>query len=108
MQNPGKLRPRSQPCRIAYETPFAEVTDFGCTSDARIARVVEHKNKLRTEIDAIISVGYRVNSQKATRIRQWATTWKHALNGRILKSDVSIAKNYLSEKEIRTLERTIQ
>jgi hypothetical protein len=35
------------------------------------------------------------------------TTWKYAPNGRILKSDVSIAKNYLSEKEIRSLERTV-
>jgi hypothetical protein len=35
------------------------------------------------------------------------TTWKYAPDGRILKSDVSIAKNYLSEKEIRSLERTV-
>ena len=35
------------------------------------------------------------------------TTWKNAPNGRILKSDVGIAKNYLSEKEIEELERTI-
>ncbi len=35
------------------------------------------------------------------------TTWKHAPEGRILKSDVSIAKNYLDEKQIRQLERTV-
>lgn len=35
------------------------------------------------------------------------TTWKNAPNGRILKSDVSIAKNYLDEKQIRQLERTV-
>ena len=35
------------------------------------------------------------------------TTWKYAPEGRILKSDVSIAKNYLTEKEIRSLERTV-
>ena len=35
------------------------------------------------------------------------TTWKNAPDGRILKSDVSIAKNYLSETEIRRLERTV-
>ena len=35
------------------------------------------------------------------------TTWKNAPDGRILKSDVSIAKNYLDEKEIRQLERTV-
>ncbi len=35
------------------------------------------------------------------------TTWKYAPNGRILKSDTEIAKNYLSEKEIRKLERSV-
>ena len=35
------------------------------------------------------------------------TTWKNSPDGRILKSDVSIAKNYLQEKEIRQLERTV-
>ena len=34
-------------------------------------------------------------------------TWKNAPEGRILKSDTKIAKNYLSEKEIKSLERTI-
>ena len=34
-------------------------------------------------------------------------TWKNSPDGRVLKSDVSIAKNYLQEKEIRQLERTI-
>lgn len=35
------------------------------------------------------------------------TTWKNAPSGRILKSDVKIAKNYLEEKQIRQLERAV-
>ena len=35
------------------------------------------------------------------------TTWKNAPEGRILKADVSVAKNYLSEQEIKRLERTV-
>ncbi|MBP5557212.1 MAG: virulence RhuM family protein [Bacteroidales bacterium] len=35
------------------------------------------------------------------------TTWKNAPDGRILKSDVTIAKNYLSEKDIKRLERAV-
>lgn len=35
------------------------------------------------------------------------TTWKNSPNGRILKSDTYVAKNYLSEKEIRQLERNV-
>lgn len=34
-------------------------------------------------------------------------TWKNSPDGRILKSDTTIAKNYLEEKEIRQLERTV-
>ncbi len=34
-------------------------------------------------------------------------TWRNAPDGRILKSDTTIAKNYLSQKEIRSLERTV-
>ena len=35
------------------------------------------------------------------------TTWKNSPDGRILKSDVTIAKNYLPEKDIKRLERTV-
>lgn len=35
------------------------------------------------------------------------TTWKNAPDGRILKSDVTVAKNYLEEKQIKQLERAI-
>ena len=35
------------------------------------------------------------------------TTWKNAPDGRILKSDVSVTKNYLEEKQIRRLERAV-
>ncbi len=34
-------------------------------------------------------------------------TWKNAPEGRILKSDTTVAKNYLEEKEIKQLERTV-
>ncbi len=34
-------------------------------------------------------------------------TWKNSPDGRILKSDVTIAKNYLQEKDIKKLERTV-
>lgn len=42
-----------------------------------------------------------------TKKHMGLTTWKNAPDGRILKSDVSIAKNYLEEREIRQLERAI-
>lgn len=42
-----------------------------------------------------------------TRENMGLTTWKNAPDGRILKTDVTIAKNYLDEKQIRQLERTV-
>ena len=42
-----------------------------------------------------------------TKENMGLTTWKNAPDGRILKSDVKIAKNYLNEKQIRQLERTV-
>ena len=42
-----------------------------------------------------------------TKDHMGLTTWKNAPDGRVLKSDVTIAKNYLSEKQIRQLERTV-
>ena len=43
----------------------------------------------------------------ASKEKMGLTTWKHAPDGRVLKSDVTVAKNYLQEKEIRQLERTV-
>ena len=47
--------------------------------------------------------------QKAdhTKEHMGLTTWKNAPDGRILKSDVTIAKNYLEENEIKRLERAV-
>lgn len=42
-----------------------------------------------------------------TKEHMGLTTWKNAPDGRILKSDTSIAKNYLDEQQIRRLERTV-
>ncbi len=46
-------------------------------------------------------------SADKTKKQMGLTTWKNAPNGRILKSDVTVAKNYLKEKQIRQLERTV-
>lgn len=61
---------------------------------------------------------YRINSislymvilqHKADRSKphMGLSTWKNSPKGRLLKSDVIVAKNYLQEKEIKKLERTI-
>lgn len=54
-------------------------------------------------LDMIISVGYRVNSLKATRFRQWATRVikEYLLNGRAVNKDLAEAKKALAEHEKR-------
>lgn len=42
-----------------------------------------------------------------TKEHMGLVTWKNSPDGRILKSDVTIAKNYLTEKQIRQLERAV-
>ena len=42
-----------------------------------------------------------------TKDNMGLTTWKNAPDGRVIKSDVIVAKNYLQETEIRQLERTV-
>ncbi|HEM5990901.1 TPA: virulence RhuM family protein [Streptococcus suis] len=42
-----------------------------------------------------------------TKVNMGLVTWKHSPDGRILQSDALVAKNYLNEKEIRSLERSI-
>jgi hypothetical protein len=56
-------------------------------------------NTQHYNLEVIISLGYRINSNKATEFRRWAnhqkefmglTNWKKAPNGKILKSDVTV------------------
>lgn len=47
------------------------------------------------------------NKADHTKQNMGLTTWKNSPDGRILKSDVMIAKNYLDEKQIKRLERTV-
>jgi hypothetical protein len=60
----------------------------------QVSREVAHYN-----LQMIIAVGFKVNNDRAVQFRKWAN--------QIVKSDVSIAKNYLDEQEIRSLERIV-
>lgn len=46
-------------------------------------------------------------SANAKKDNMGLTTWKNSPDGRVVKSDIIVAKNYLQEKEIQQLERTV-
>ncbi|MBE7033445.1 MAG: cell filamentation protein Fic [Ruminococcaceae bacterium] len=99
------------------EELFPEAT----TEKFSVVRKEGNRNVKRTldfyNLDAIIAVGYRVNSKKATRFRQWATqtlkeyvTKGFVLNDDMLKNGRPFGKDYFAElleriREIRASER---
>lgn len=101
--NEGELDPE------ATTEKFSVVRKEG---SREVHRTLEHYN-----LDAIIAVGYRVNSKKATRFRQWATktlkeyiTKGFVLNDELMKNGQPSGRDYFDEllermREIRASER---
>lgn len=65
------------------------------------------QNKLHWAITGKTAAEIIYDSADATKIYMGLTNWKHAPDGKILKSDVSIAKNYLNKAHIEELNRII-
>ncbi len=65
------------------------------------------QNKLHWAISGQTAAEIVYNSADASKPNMGLTTWKQSPEGKILKSDVSIAKNYLSEKHIKSLNRIV-
>lgn len=65
------------------------------------------QNKFHYAITGKTAAGIINVSADRTKENMELTTWKSAPTGRILKTDVIVAKNYLEEKQIRQLERTV-
>lgn len=65
------------------------------------------QNKFHYAITGRTAAEIIYHSADHTQEHMGLTTWKNSPDGRILKSDVTIAKNYLSEQQIRQLERTV-
>ena len=70
----------------------------------QVTRDTKHYN-----LQMIIAVGFKVNNERADadKPHMGLTTWAAAPEGKIVKSNVSIAKNYLSEQEMRSPERIV-
>src|SRR5271157_1895936 len=65
------------------------------------------QNKLHWAVTGKTAAEIIAERADAVKPSMGLTTWKNAPHGKILKSDVSIAKNYLIEQEIKELERIV-
>jgi hypothetical protein len=83
-------------CSIDYD-PNSEITQ-------NFYAMVQNKFHFAITGKTAVEIIYH----SADRVKEYMglTTWKNAPDGRILKTDVIVAKNYLQENEIRQLERT--
>ncbi|MCQ2314788.1 MAG: virulence RhuM family protein [Bacteroidales bacterium] len=65
------------------------------------------QNKMHWAISGKTAAEIIYDSADATKPNMGLSTWKNSPDGKILKSDVTIAKNYLTEKEINSLNRLV-
>jgi hypothetical protein len=81
--------------------------DYSPTADITKTFFQTVQNKLHWAITGQTAAEIIAARAKAIQPNMGLTTWKNAPHGKILKSDVSIAKNYLNENEIKELERIV-
>lgn len=87
---------------------FAECSiDYDPKADVTKSFYAMVQNKFHFAITGQTAAEVIYKKANAENDNMGLTTWKNAPDGRILKSDTFIAKNYLQEKEIKRLERTV-
>ncbi|MCS8619041.1 cell filamentation protein Fic [Limosilactobacillus fermentum] len=87
---------------------FAEISsDYDKDSPVAHQFYANVQNKFHYAITGQTAAEIISSHADHTKPHMGLTTWKHSPNGRILKSDTQIAKNYLDEKQIRRLERNV-
>lgn len=84
-------------CSIDYD-PKSEITQ-------NFYAMVQNKFHFAITGQTAAEIIYK--NANAKKENMGLTTWKNAPEGRIVKTDTTIAKNYLQEKEIKQLERTV-
>ena len=109
-----ELLERIREIRASERRFYQKVTDIYALSidydpNAPLTKVLfaAVQNKLHWAITGQTAAELIYGSADATKIFMGLTSWKHAPDGKILKSDVSVAKNYLSEAHIKQLNRIV-
>lgn len=109
-----QLLERIREIRSSERRFYQKITDIYALSvdynkDAPLTRefFASVQNKLHWGITGQTAAELIHASADASRVNMGLTTWKHAPSGKILKSDVVVAKNYLTEKHVSTLNRIV-
>ena len=106
---------RIRDIRASERRFYQKITDIysQCSADYDVESPITKEffatvqNKLHYAVTHHTAAEIVYGRADSTKPNMGLTTWKNAPDGRILKSDVVIAKNYLEEKQIRQLERTV-
>jgi hypothetical protein len=83
---------------------YATALDYDKTAKTTREFFAKVQNKLHFAVHGNTAAEVIYNRANAEREHMGLTTWKDAPEGKIQRSDVTIAKNYLTEKEMRSLE----
>lgn len=105
---------RIREIRLSERRLYQKITDIYALSadyDNR-ADITKHffttvQNKLHWAITGKTAAEIIYTEADATKIYMGLKTWKQSPDGKILKSDVAIAKNYLNEEHLKTLQRIV-
>lgn len=110
-----ELLERVRSIRASERRIWQQITDIfaECSIDYDKDSQITHEfyamvqNKFHYAIAGHTAAEIVYSGADKTKEHMGLTTWKNAPDGRILKSDVLVAKNYLNEKQIRQLERAV-
>lgn len=87
---------------------FAEISyDYDKNSEITKQFYATIQNKFHYAITGKTAAEIIYDGADRSKENMGLTSWKNSPDGRILQSDVSVAKNYLTEKQIRSLERNV-
>jgi hypothetical protein len=86
---------------------YATAMDYSADAEATKTFFAAVQNKLHFAIHGHTAAELIVDRADSTKDRMGLTSWRNAPNGKILKPDVVVAKNYLNEQEIKALDRFV-
>ncbi|BDU77980.1 virulence RhuM family protein [Mesoterricola sediminis] len=87
---------------------YATAMDYNRDAETTKTFFATVQNKLHFAIHGHTAAEIIVQRADAEKDRMGLTSWKNAPHGKILKPDVSVAKNYLTREELSTLERIVE